>query len=369
MAEEYNEYAYFYNSTGGDRKYNADSLSDWLSPFFCEGVFNGQMQVTANDDMTVTVAAGNAWIGCATNQTKKLKHFTESQTFTLETASGTLDRVDTVVVRRDDTNRDVTCAIVTGGYAASPVPTDLQRSGAIYEIELAKIYVAAGAVKIEQADITDMRADTSVCGWVAATVKEISLEQITAQFNDFFQSYNARISKLFAAYAAVIEDYENKGNIAYQNLLSAFSEFETGQESEFNTWFEKMKGQLSEDAAGNLQNQITALDSKIGNAIQDLSTKLVFSNLSKETGTIGITVTNTTTGTATKFDYSEGGKTYLTEPGEYTVSADSDSLMILPKKFTLDNAKTTETLTFKISSRNAYAYVGGYVGAYVNKSN
>ena len=244
-----------------------------------------------------------------------------------------------------------------------------KRSGAIYEIELAKIYVAAGAVKIEQADITDMRADTSVCGWVAATVKEISLEQITAQFNDFFQSYNARISKLFAAYAAVIEDYENKGNIAYQNLLSAFSEFETGQESEFNTWFEKMKGQLSEDAAGNLQNQITALDSKIGNAIQDLSTKLVFSNLSKETGTIGITVTNTTTGTATKFDYSEGGKTYLTEPGEYTVSADSDSLMILPKKFTLDNAKTTETLTFKIYSRNAYAYVGGYVGAYVNKSN
>ena len=71
MAEEYNEYAYFYNSTGGDRKYNADSLSDWLSPFFCEGVFNGQMQVTANDDMTVTVAAGNAWIGCATNQTKR----------------------------------------------------------------------------------------------------------------------------------------------------------------------------------------------------------------------------------------------------------------------------------------------------------
>lgn len=35
------------------------------------------------------------------------------------------------------------------------------------------------------------------------------------------------------------------------------TEFEAAQEQVFNTWFELIKGQLSEDVAGNLQNQIT----------------------------------------------------------------------------------------------------------------
>ena len=35
------------------------------------------------------------------------------------------------------------------------------------------------------------------------------------------------------------------------------TEFEAAQEQVFNTWFELIKGQLSTDIAGNLQNQIT----------------------------------------------------------------------------------------------------------------
>lgn len=38
--------------------------------------------------------------------------------------------------------------------------------------------------------------------------------------------------------------------------------FETQQEELFNTWFNFIKGQLGEDVAGNLQNQINALDTK-----------------------------------------------------------------------------------------------------------
>ena len=57
------EYAMFYNSVEGDRVYDADDMTDWLKPFFVTGVFNGQMQVTANDDMTVTVANGYVNIG------------------------------------------------------------------------------------------------------------------------------------------------------------------------------------------------------------------------------------------------------------------------------------------------------------------
>lgn len=40
------------------------------------------------------------------------------------------------------------------------------------------------------------------------------------------------------------------------------TDFETQQEELFTTWFEFVKGQLGEDVAGKLQNQITALDIK-----------------------------------------------------------------------------------------------------------
>ena len=38
--------------------------------------------------------------------------------------------------------------------------------------------------------------------------------------------------------------------------------FESQQQALFTTWFEFVKSQLGEDVAGNLQNQITALDTK-----------------------------------------------------------------------------------------------------------
>lgn len=360
------KYGYFYESKAGDRKYSANSFSDWLAPFFSAGVFNGELQVTANDDMTVTLSAGHAWVPSAADTTKRLIHFAASQTFTLETASGTLDRIDTIVIRRDDTNRQLTAEYVTGGYAQNPIATTPTRSGAVYELVVAQIYVAAGSVSVTQENITDTRADSSLCGWVASTVKEIDFSQFTEQFNSFFQSYQARITKQFSAYLNTIAELENKGNVSYQEYLTILQNYESSQEKEFSDWFEGIKNKLSDDIAGNLQNQIDAINKNIGNAIQDLSTKLSFSNKSKSTGEIGIVIKNTTTGTETTTKYTEGGKVYLTEPGEYTVSASSDDFTVIPKTFTLDYTKTTETLDFTIYDANGYAYVGGYVGAFVS---
>ena len=41
------QYANFYKSRNGDRVYNADSMSEWLLPFFTTGVFNNCFAVTA----------------------------------------------------------------------------------------------------------------------------------------------------------------------------------------------------------------------------------------------------------------------------------------------------------------------------------
>lgn len=353
------EYANFYNSRNGDRVYNADSMSEWLLPFFTTGVFNNCFAITANDDMTVTVAGGYV------NINGKTKHFEQAQIFTLEKASGTLARIDNVILRRDDTERDFCIFIETGGFSSNPTAPEIVRTEAIHDLKLAEIYVDVGAIKITQENITDTRMNSDVCGWVMATVKEIDFSQITAQFQAYFARYQASITQEFNSYMAQIVNLEDKGAAALRDMESQFENYSQQQQETFSAWFEGIKGQLSEDAAGALQNAVNDLTAHIKN----LATKVMFENLSKETGVILIDITNKGSGNKTTVTYSAEGKTYLTEPGEYAVEAQSDALNIIPKSFVLDHTQTTETVLFSIYDKNAFAAVGSYVGAYVSSQN
>lgn len=352
------QYANFYNSRNGDRVYNADSMSEWLLPFFTTGVFNNCFAITANDDMSVTVGGGYV------NIKGKTKHFEQAQIFHLEKASGTLARIDNVILRRDDTERDFYIFIETGGFSKNPVAPEIVRTEAIHDLKLGEIYVGVGAIKITQENITDTRMNADVCGWVMATVKEIDFSQITAQFQAYFTRYQANITQEFNAYMAQIVNLEDKGAAAFRDMQSQFDAYAQRQQDAFSEWFNGIKDQLSADAAGALQNAVNDLTAHIRN----LATKITFENLSKETGEIKIDIVNSDTGTTTTATFTEGGKTYLTEPGEYTVEPQADNLLIIPKTFILDHTQTTETLIFSIYDKNAFAAIGGYVGAYVSKN-
>lgn len=67
-------------------------------------------------------------------------------------------------------------------------------------------------------------------------------------------------------FTAYVEGLEAQGDSIIQTIKTDYSkeiaDFETQQEQLFNTWFEFVKNQLSEDVAGNLQNQIDSLDVK-----------------------------------------------------------------------------------------------------------
>lgn len=355
-------YALFYNSKNGDRRYNADSMTDWLRPFFVTGVFNGEMRVAANGDMSVTVAGGYCNIG------GKVKNFHNATIIELETANGTLDRIDTVILRRNDTERDIEVIVRTGGYSSNPTPTPLIREGAIYDLKLAEIYVAAGAVRITQAEITDTRADANVCGWVCSTVKEIDFAQMTEQFNAYFAQYQGKITEQFKTYVAYMANLEEQGDAAFQSMISTFLAYAGTQETRFNDLYEEMRTLISEAAAARLQLEIDDINAKIGSAIEDLATKLVFANDTKEeiTGE-KFTIANADTGKSVIYNYAVGEKVLLTEHGSYTITPQNENYKVVPNVFVIDHTKTTETLNFSIytASRNQYAYVGCYVGAYV----
>lgn len=231
--------AYFYNSNNGDRLYDADSFSDWLKKFFTTGVFTGDLQVLESSGMQVAVQTGYA------NIKGKVKFFDEATYLDVNNANATYDRIDTVVVERNDTDRDFSLKVVAGSATDTPTATAPVREGNIYQLVLAEIYVKAGVTAITQADITDKRLDSSVCGIVASTVKEIDFTQIQAQYDSYMANYKA----------AVAQDYKD-----YDSRIVAY---EADARSSFLTWFDEMKDQLSKDAAGNLQLQCTELEERL----------------------------------------------------------------------------------------------------------
>lgn len=207
------EYGYFFNSNNSDRKYSAASFETWLKPFFVSGVFTGGLQVQAQTtpDMTVTVSAGYA------NLDGKLGFFPSANTLTLSAASGVYSRIDTIVLRRDNTNRRISMEVVTGVASASPSPTAPTRTADIYELVLAQILVGVGVTSITNSNITDKRIDTTVCGYVCAAVE-------TPDFSELYTQYTAQ----------------------------------------FQEWFDHMKDQLDEDAAGHLQLEIDDITEQMG---------------------------------------------------------------------------------------------------------
>lgn len=226
------EHAMFYNSKNGDRKYDAESFEHWLKKFFTTGVFTGDMQTVANDDMTVSLKKGYV------NIDGKVKVFKSDQKFVVETAHATYDRIDSVVIERNDTDRDIIAKVIKGGYSSEPAPKKPVRENGIYQLTVAQIHVKHGAVKITQEDVKDTRTDKDLCGIVAATVKEIDFTQIQAQFDGYIKR----------------------------------------QQSEFEQWFDAMKKQLSTDAAGKLQQQIDNILSA-GNVLSEKDVNGIFSEL------------------------------------------------------------------------------------------
>lgn len=218
-------YANFYNSDNGDRVYDADSFGEWLRPFFKTGVFNGELQVLASSGMEVIVDTGNAFIE------GKLKKFDSQTTLTVEQASANSTRIDSVICRRNDTDRDFTLMIVKGTTVA-PLPV---RENGIYDIVLAHITVPASAVEIKQENITDTRMNADICGWVVSNVEEVDFSQVSAQWADYIAN------------------------------------FEADELQAFNEWFDTIKGQLSTDQAGSLQLQIDEQANKIATNTANIS--------------------------------------------------------------------------------------------------
>lgn len=229
----------FFPSINGDRKYLTNFFAEYFADFISNGIYpnpSTQCQVLANNNMSVKVKPGNAYIN-------GYKYKNDSDlVLNIDTADGVLSRIDRIVLRHTVLNREIKAYVKKGAFSSTPVALNLQRDADIWELGLADIYIANGAVSISQANITDLRLNNLYCGIVHGVIEQVDT------------------TTLFNQYQAWLADAVDEATTEIAMTLSAF-------QNSFNTWFANLQTTLSGDVAGNLFNLITTNTDKISTGV------------------------------------------------------------------------------------------------------
>ena len=135
----------FFNSSGGDRIYDAVDFAAYFGDLVSNGIFymtETNLLVTPAIGLAVSVAAGSAWINGYHYEN------TDDLNMPLATADGSNPRIDRVVVRLSQISRNIQIAIISGTPAATPVAPALTRTSDIYELGIADVLVPTAATSI-----------------------------------------------------------------------------------------------------------------------------------------------------------------------------------------------------------------------------
>lgn len=191
-----------------DRKYDASDFAKYFAMFIGTGVFvnpTNNLQVVAKSGLTVTVKKGNAFIDGYWYE------LDEDLDVTFNPNATQYETDNLVCCVLDKTKREI--VVSKKESVSSILPTN---NGSVHELVLADVKLGVGVSIITNSVITDRRPDKSYCGFVKGTVEQIDTTDLFVQFS------------------------------------TAFTE-----------WFETVKGQLGEDVAGNLQNQIEGIKQEL----------------------------------------------------------------------------------------------------------
>lgn len=236
----------FFNSINGDRKYEAGRFAEYFATFIGNGIFPNPstgFQVIANNNMTITIKPGRAWINgyIVIND--------EDLVLSLETADGLLNRIDRVALRYDVVGREITPVIKKGDSATVPSVKLLQRDDDAYELGLADIRIDKGSISISQSNITDLRLNRTYCGIVHGLIDQVDTTTLFNQYQDWIREKKDEYNT----------DLINYTTDKKKEINTWFSSTSTQLEKDFNTWFTTIQDVLDENTAGNLYNLIEAI--------------------------------------------------------------------------------------------------------------
>lgn len=194
-----------------DEYIGAQNVMKWLHGR-TSGVFgaDGNLSVTANGDMTVSVSDGVGWLANDKADGTVFWNDTKEQTgselqLTIPLPDAILPRIDRIVVSWDTVDYAVKprIEVLKGTAASTPAAPALTNNGLLRQISLAQISVAAAASKIAASDITDERLDADACGLVTDWIS-VDTAPMQAQFEDLLQKVKTELNRLNAGTEAML---------------------------------------------------------------------------------------------------------------------------------------------------------------------
>lgn len=229
----------FYNSLKGDRKYNAEQMSEIFDGILKDGVIPSQGQLfvvkSAENGMQITVGTGRAWFDHTWSKNDSV------MVLTVPKSDITRPRYDAVVleVNHEQMVRANEIKIVQGESAVNPIKPTLVNTDKVKQYPLAYILVKAAVTEIKAEDIENMVG---------------------------------RSPTVFAT--GILE------TVAIDDLWSQWA-------GEWKTWFDNIKLQLTENVVTNLQYQINQLNEKVPEKATNSET-ITGSNTTKYTTPSGV---------------------------------------------------------------------------------
>lgn len=259
-----------------DRVYLASQFAAYFASFIGNGVFaehSNQLQVVemATPQMQIGVERGQAWINGYWYEN------TDTLYLPIDVADGVLNRIDSVVLRLGFSERNMWLAVKKGTPAINPIAPEVTRTADYYELQLATINIPASSIKITQAQITDTRMNQDVCGWVTGVVEQLDTTTLFNQFESYFDEFKQFYENDYANWTTEQKqvyitwvtlqknDYVNWTNEQKAEYDEWYALHIDLWQNEFTTWFENIKGQLSEDAAGAIQVELDEHEARLDN--------------------------------------------------------------------------------------------------------
>lgn len=243
---------------GLENAWDAYDFAEFFKLFFGNGVFpnpSNNLQVIAYGNMRTKVSVGVGFV-----EGHKIKN-TSDFILQHDIADGVLKRIDRVVMRANFLQNKGEIIIKKGTSASSPVAPNLVRNTDYYELALADVLINNGATVITQANITDQRLNTSLCGVVATNITQLDTETLALQYQ------------------------------------AAFEQMTIEQQQEFEEWVDSLKDILDENVAATLATRLTEVEGDVSNTNTRLTQHLSQNASTAQSGHVQLNNTVTSTST------------------------------------------------------------------------
>lgn len=248
----------FFNSLNGDRKYNAAQMSAIFDGLIIDGVFASigtAFAVKAAGGLTVNVGVGKAWFDHTWTVNDSILPMTAPEAEVL------LDRIDAVVLEVNgmESVRENTIKFVKGNPSSAPSRPTLTNEGNVHQYPLCYIYRKYGTAVINQADITPM-VGTESTPFVTGILQTISLDELLGKWQDeldrFTDARSQEVDDWIAQEESDFTTWFDKMKADLQQEQNVLDQWIASEQADFLAWYNQMKDQLSGDVAGNLQLEI-----------------------------------------------------------------------------------------------------------------